>query len=90
MYFKVYSKGPELRKHLSGGKAPRPIPHVPGLIDVNPDLRKQPPSNDYLLRLADWCDQVGLVRAELTVKATKLHALGCNYLGGYDMKQIEI
>ncbi len=90
MYFKVYSKGPELRKHLSGGKAPRHIAHVDGLIDVNPELRKQPPSNEYLLRLADWCDEVGLVRAELTVKATKLHAMGCNYLGGYDMKQLEI
>lgn len=90
MYFKVYSKGPELRKHISGVKAPRHIPHVPGLLDVDPSLRKQPPSNEYLLKLADWCDEVGLVRAELTVKSTKLHALGCNYLGGYDMKQLEI
>ncbi|WP_341916423.1 phage/plasmid replication protein [Polaromonas sp. YR568] len=90
MYFKVYSKGPELRKHISGAKAPRTIPHLPGLLDVDPSLRKQPPSNDYLLKLADWCDEVGLVRAELTVKSTKLHALGCNYLGGYDMKQLEI
>lgn len=90
MYFKVYSKGPELRKHLSGAKAPRHIAHVPGLIDVDSALRRQPPSNEYLLKLADWCDEVGLVRAELTVKATKLHSLGCNYLGGYDMQQLEI
>ncbi len=64
MYFKVYSKGAELRKHAL--------------------------ANEYISKLADWCDEVGLVRAELTVKATKLHAMGCNYLGGYDMKQIEI
>ena len=82
MYFKVYSKGPELRRRISTAKPLRDI-------DIDQSIRKHPPSNDYLLKLADWCDHVGLVRAELTVKSTKLHRLGCNYLGGYDMKLIE-
>lgn len=67
LYFKVYNKGAELRKHADK--------HVDGA---------------YINQLADWCDSIGLVRAELTVKATKLHDMGCNYLGGFDMKQIEL
>jgi hypothetical protein len=62
MYFKVYSKAAELRRH--------------GVSD------------GYITRLADWCDEVGLVRGELTLKATKLHAMGCNYLGGLDMENV--
>lgn len=63
MYFKVYSKAAELRRHAE--------------------------ANEYIGRLVDWCDSVGLVRAELTLKATKLQAMGCNYLGGFDMKTVE-
>jgi II/X family phage/plasmid replication protein len=48
------------------------------------------PVDPYVLTLADWCDAVGLVRVEMTFKATKLHDMGCHYLGGFDMKQLEI
>ncbi len=41
-------------------------------------------------QLIDHCESVGLVRFELTVKATQLHAMGCNYLGGLDMNQLEL
>jgi hypothetical protein len=39
-------------------------------------------------QLIEWCNEVGLVRFELTVKATQLHTMGCNYLGGLDMGQL--
>lgn len=55
-----------------------------------PEVRKRCAGSDYLLRLADWCDSVGLVRFETTYKATKLHQMGCHYLGGFDMRQLEI
>lgn len=41
-------------------------------------------------QLAKHCEDVGLVRFEITVKATQLHAMGCNYLGGLDMAQLEL
>lgn len=40
--------------------------------------------------LIDYCEQVGLVRFEVTAKATQLIAMGCNHLGGFDMKQMEM
>jgi len=40
--------------------------------------------------LIDHCEQVGLVRFEVTCKATQLIAMGCNHLGGFDMKQLEL
>lgn len=46
--------------------------------------------SEYVERLAEWCDSVGLVRVEATFKATKLHDMACNYLGSFDMKQLEI
>lgn len=45
--------------------------------------------SEYLQTLANWCHEVGLVRAELTVKSRKLRDLGCSYLGGFNMKLIE-
>lgn len=39
-------------------------------------------------QLIDYCNEVGLVRFEVTVKATQLHTMGCNYLGGLDMGQL--
>lgn len=54
-----------------------------------PELRKHSSGVGYMSNLADWCDEVGLVRFETTYKATKLHDIGCHYLGGFDMKQIE-
>lgn len=41
-------------------------------------------------QLIDHCEEVGLVRFEVTVKSTQLHAMGCNYLGGLDMNQLEL
>jgi Phage replication protein CRI/Phage X family len=61
LYFKIYVKGPELRKHGSG---------------------------EYIEKLADWADEIGLVRAELTLKPLKLKDLGCSYLGGLNMRVI--
>lgn len=109
VYFKVYLKGPELRKHISktprpsvdfDSSAPRPdfhLPEKPTLEQVKAYKKEirdyiggPAPVNPYVLLLADWCDLVGLVRAEMTFKSTKLHQLGCNYLGGFDMKQLEI
>lgn len=54
------------------------------------EIRRHAQGNEYLQQLADWCDQVGLVRFETTYKSTKLHDMGCHYLGGFDMKQLEI
>lgn len=42
------------------------------------------------LELIDHCEVVGLVRFELTVKATQLHSMGCNYIGSLDMDQLEM
>ena len=39
--------------------------------------------------LAEWCESVGLVRFELTLKATQLQGMGCNYLGSFDMGTVE-
>lgn len=75
-YFKAYLKGPELRRHAAASR------QADDLFGVE--------RSAYLDRVADWCDAVGLVRAELTFKATKLHDMGCHYLGGFDMKQLEI
>lgn len=54
------------------------------------ELRRHAKGDAYLEQLADWCDQRGLVRFETTYKATKLHDMGCHFLGGFDMKQLEI
>lgn len=80
IYSKAYLKGPELRKHAG------PLVHDPVTIAASKDGSR----GHYLHQLADWCDSVGLVRFETTYKATKLHDMGCHYLGGFDMKQIEV
>lgn len=41
-------------------------------------------------KLIDYCESVGLIRFEVTVKSTMLHYLGCNYLGGLHMAQLEL
>ena len=76
LYLKAYLKGPELRRHA---KASAVVDEAFGKV-----------SCEYLERVADWCDGIGLVRVELTFKATKLHDMGCHFLGGFDMKQLEI
>jgi Phage X family/Phage replication protein CRI len=40
--------------------------------------------------LIEYCEKVGIVRFEITAKATQLQDMGCNYLGGFDMKQLEL
>lgn len=50
------------------------------------ELRK----HDGRADLIEHCEKVGLVRFEVTVKSTQLHSMGCNYLGGLDMTQLEI
>ena len=54
------------------------------------ELRRHAKGDAYLEQLADWCDHLGLVRFETTYKSTKLHDMGCHYLGAFDMKQLEI
>lgn len=46
--------------------------------------------HDMPLDLIEYCEKVGIVRFEITAKATQLQDLNCNYLGGFDMKQLEI
>lgn len=41
-------------------------------------------------QLIEHCENVGLVRFELTVKSTQLQSMGCEYLGGLDMYQLEL
>jgi II/X family phage/plasmid replication protein len=48
------------------------------------ELRKHNGPQD----LIDYCEKVGLVRFEITAKSTELSAMGCNYLGGFDMNKI--
>lgn len=83
-YLKAYLKGPELRRHA--GK----VLDVQGIEDGTVKDYEKGITNPYVHTLANWCDAVGLVRVELTFKATKLHNMGCHYLGGFDMKQLEL
>lgn len=83
-YLKAYLKGPELRRHA--GK----VQDAEGIENGTVNAYEKGIVNPYVLRLADWCDAVGLIRVELEFKTTKLHRIGCHYLGGFDMKQLEI
>lgn len=38
--------------------------------------------------LVSYCDEVGLIRFEVTAKATQLIAMGCEYLGSLDMAKL--
>ena len=38
--------------------------------------------------LIEYCEKVGLVRFEITAKATELQSMNCNYLGGFDMNKV--
>jgi hypothetical protein len=49
------------------------------------EMRKHSMPND----LVEYCEKVGMVRFEITAKATQLQDMHCNYLGSFDMKQIE-
>jgi hypothetical protein len=48
------------------------------------ELRKHDGSPD----LIDYCEKVGIVRFEITAKATQLQDMDCNYLGGFDMNKV--
>lgn len=74
LYIKAYTKGPELRRHIKR---------------LESDTLEKGPFNPFVFVLADWCDSVGLVRVEFTFKATKLHDMGCSYLGAFDMRLLE-
>lgn len=74
LYIKAYTKGPELRRHIKR---------------LETDTYQKGEKNPFIYALADWCDAVGLVRVEFTFKSTKLHDMGCSYLGGFDMKLLE-
>ena len=43
-----------------------------------------------ILDCINYCEAVGIVRFEITAKTTQLIDMNCNYLGGFDMKQLEI
>ena len=47
-------------------------------------------NDEYLQNVINWCDEVGLIRFEATYKSMQLSRLGCRFLGGFDMKQLEL
>lgn len=42
------------------------------------------------VELVEFCEAVGLVRFEVTVKSTQLISMGCQYLGSLNMHQLEL
>ena len=74
-YFKVYNKGFELLKHSTA------------VTDVS-TIQKADRA-DSIEVLANWCQQNGMVRAELELKSKALHDLRCYYLGELNMNVIE-
>lgn len=75
-YFKVYSKGVELLKHSKAR--------------AETDTFEKMDRHENLERLAQWCNDSGMVRAELELKSKVLHDLHCYYLGELDMNVIEL
>lgn len=75
-YFKVYNKGTELLKHSKATQ------------DVSTIFKQE--RADSIEKLADWCQNTGLVRAELELKSKALHDLHCYYLGDLNMNVIEV
>lgn len=76
VYFKVYNKGIELGKHLKKLAASTSESHAETTENVE--------------KLIDWCQNTGLVRAELELKSKALHDLHCYYLGELNMNVIEL
>jgi hypothetical protein len=74
-YFKVYNKGYELLKHSTT------------VTDVS-TIQKADRA-DSIEQIANWCQQHGMVRAELELKSKALHDLRCYYLGELNMNVIE-
>ena len=75
-YFKVYNKGFELLKHSKA------------CTDVSTIQKSE--RADSIEKLAEWCQNTGLVRAELELKSKALHDLHCYYLGELNMSVIEV
>lgn len=75
-YSKAYLKGPELLRHARKLK--------------DPDNARQRSYSPYLEQLAAWCNSIGLVRFETTYKSRYLTQNKLQYLGAFDMNQLEI
>lgn len=73
-YFKVYNKGFELLKHSRG------------VMDAS-TIQKMDRA-DSIEKLATWCQENGLVRAELELKSRALRDLHCYFLGEINMNVI--
>ncbi len=76
VYSKAYLKAPELRRHA------RKL--------VDPECPGQRLYDPYFEELTAWCSSVGLVRFETTYKARWLTENRCEFLGRFDMKQLQI
>lgn len=75
-YFKVYNKGYELLKHSKS---------KPDVSTIEKHDRCE-----VIEKLAKWCTDFGMVRAELELKSRALRDLHCYYLGELDMNVIEV
>lgn len=75
-YFKVYNKGYELLKHSKS---------KPDVSTIEKHDRCE-----VIEKLAQWCTDNGMVRAELELKSRALRDLHCYYLGELDMNVIEV
>ncbi|MEN9373028.1 MAG: hypothetical protein RIR79_580 [Pseudomonadota bacterium] len=76
VYSKAYLKAPELLRHARRLK--------------DPENSGQRAYNPYLEQLARWCADSGLVRFETTYKARWLTQNKTEFLGRFDMKQINL
>ncbi len=74
-YFKVYNKGIELLKHSKSKSE-------------SDDIFKHG-RDVHIDKLANWCNENGLVRAELELKYLSLFDLKCHFLGDLNMSVIE-
>lgn len=90
VYSKAYLKHVELMRHVSKPKKP----DVKGLLALGYDLEQihaySAPFDPYISDLAAWASSIGLVRFETTYKSTFLIDNFHNYLGGLDMRHLEI
>lgn len=77
VYSKAYLKAPELLRHMK--KQPK-----------GEETSYSVPFDPYITQLAAWCDSVGLVRFETTYKSTYLIDNAQNFLGGLDMRCLEL
>lgn len=75
VYSKCYVKHVELLRHMKKAKG------------VSTEFSK--PHDTYVLQVAEWCANVGLVRFESTYKSTFLIDQNQQFLGGLDMRHLE-